>query len=286
MNTLPRTLGVEVEIGEWKKLRAGKTIPYISYNTTHDWSVQPSGQEMVVAPLRKDAFVRGMLSLSKELFLSECVLNETCAMHVHVGAEDLSCFEIRRLLEVYRRCEDEIYSHLIAPHRWKKPEAIHYCQRMNQPHRGVCARCERYDSQYPGQRVAPEGVEIVLARMWKATTTKDLKLCLLRMLYGIENPSIDPLDLEHRKSGKYEFARYFGLNLHSWMHRMTVEWRMKEATADPVEMVCWPLWCGWMTHLVTRLTDTEARSDRMGVRYLTERYMPRFLHRWVKEKGL
>lgn len=286
LSRLPRTLGVEVEIGEWKRMSLTQSIPHLRFSATHDWSVKPSETEMVLAPMRKDAFLRGMLSLSKELIRCGCVLNHTCAMHVHVGGEDLSYWEIRRLLEVYTHLESDIYSHLIAPHRHTLPEAVHYCQMMTQPHTGPCQRCSRYDTQYPNQRVAPEPITIVLARMWRARSTSDLKLCLIRMLYGIENPSSSPDTLHSRKGGKYEWSRYFGLNLHSWQHRLTVEWRMKEATSDPMEMVCWPLWCGWVVHAITRMSDAEARSPEMSVRYLTDRYMPPLLREWITLKGI
>lgn len=289
INTLPRTLGIEMEIGDWKNLSKVQHIPHISYTTTHDWSVKPSETEMVLTPMVGDRFITGMLSLSYELETNKCELNETCAMHVHVGGKDLGAWDIRKLLEVYSRIEPEIYQSFIAPYR-RKTSVIHYCQMMTQPHEAiengmyVCARCARYDSQYPGERVPPEPIETVLSRMRQARSTADLKLCLLRMLYGIENPSLAPTVVQTRKGGKYEFCRYFGLNLHSWQHRLTIEWRMKEATADPIEMVFWPLWCGWVVQAITRMSDAESRSDRMNVRYLTEHYMPGFMMRYVEEK--
>ena len=281
---LPRTLGMELEIGDWKNLSrdgGNNRIPGISYITTHDWSVKPSEMEMVISPLRGDAVIRGMLELSRAGTTAGIVLNESCALHVHVGGKDLSYFEIRRLLEVYSRLEREIYSHLIAPHRTQNP-SIHYCQMMTGPHVVAgCERCRRYDQQYPEQRVIPEPLSSVLSRMWMATTTEDLKLCLLRMLYGIENPSHIPDVVRTRKGGHYEFCRYFGLNLHSWMHRLTVEFRMKEATVDPIELVMWPLWCGWFVHAITRMSDADARNPQLSVRSFTDRWMPKYLGEYI-----
>lgn len=284
INRLPRALGVELEIGDWRTLAPTAQIPHINFTATHDWSVKPSEQEMVLVPMRHDAFIRGMLSLSKEVYRAGCVVNETCALHVHVEGKDLSQWDLRRLLSTYERLEPQIYSHLIAPHRLGT-EAIHYCQMMTTPHKGPCSRCERYDAQYPGQRILPEKLSRTLSRMWQARSTGDLKLCLLRMLYGIEDPSNIPTEVNARKGGRYEFCRYFGLNLHSWNYRLTVEWRMKEATLDPTEMVCWPLWCGWLTHISTRMSDAESRSD-LTVRSVTDKYMPKFLQEWIRSKGL
>jgi hypothetical protein len=287
LTRLPRTVGVELELGKWGTLpqRDGGKIPGIRYTSSHDWSVKPSEQELVTAPLRGDALVRGMLELSRATTLAGVEVNESCAFHVHVGGKDLSYWEIRRLLEVYHRVEGEVYSHLAAPHRLRHP-SIHYCQMMTVPHTSKgCERCGRYDLQYPHQRHTPEGVESVLARMWQARTTEDLKVCMLRMLYGLENPSNFPDTVASRKGGHYEFARYFGLNLHSWMHRMTVEWRMKEATTDPWELVFWPLWCGWFVHAITRMSDVDAQGVK-GVRHLTEVWMPGYFGEWLERHGV
>src|SRR5665213_3838746 len=45
VNTLPRLLGIELEIGDWGSLRPDQLIPNINYTTTHDWSVKPSEHE-------------------------------------------------------------------------------------------------------------------------------------------------------------------------------------------------------------------------------------------------
>ena len=285
---LPRSIGVELEIANWKNLsmRPSTAIPGVSYNTSHDWSVKPSETEMVLKPLRGDAIIRGMLGVSEAGITNQCELNDSCALHVHVGAKDLSYWEIRRLLEVYVRVEGEIYSKLIAPHRRELP-SIHYCQMLTGNHNhATCDRCRRYDQQYPNHRVIPEPIEQVLTRMRMARSTEDLKICLFRMLYGIENPSHVPTLIQTRKGGHYEYCRYFGLNLHSWMHRTTVEWRMKEATFDPWEMVFWPLWCGWMVHAVTRMSDVDSRSEQMSVRYVTEKYMPKYFGVWLEKHGV
>lgn len=287
LTRLPRTIGIELEIGDWKQLiNAHHTsIPGLKYTATHDWSVKPSEREMVCSPIRGDALVRGMLELSRAGMNNRIELNESCALHVHVGGKDLSYWDIRRLLTVYRTVEPEIYSNLIVPHRRALP-SIHYCQMMTSPHVAKgCERCHRYDTQYPGQRRIPDPIDTVLSRMWMSRTTEDLKITLLRMLYGIENPSNFPDTISARKGGHFEYARYFGLNLHSWMHRMTVEFRMKEATIDPWEIVFWPLWCGWFVHAITRMSDADAKGVT-GLRQFTTAAMPAYFLPWLDKHGV
>lgn len=279
VNTLPRTIGVEQEIGDWKTI---KRYPFhtLTFTEAHDGSVKPSGMEMVVAPMVGDRLVRGMVDLARGMYVSGAIVNDTCALHVHVGAEDFSYWDLRRLLWLYQGMEGEIYRYLVAPHRRENPEVTHYCQMLTGEH-PVCRKCQRYEELYPNQLVEPEPIDVVLARMDQARSTSDLKTCFLRMLYHIEDPSIDPRNNQTRKGGRYEYARYFGLNLHSWFYRGTVEWRMKEATGDVEEVVLWPLWCGWVTHAATMVSEAEARKG-LGIVEITKRYMPRFLYEWVK----
>lgn len=282
VNTLPRALGIELEIGEWGSLPQ-RVFKNLKYNIAHDGSVKPSGQEMVLVPMYGDGYVAGMVELAEGLYVSEVEINKTCALHVHVGAGDVGYWELRRLLEVYARIEADVFRYLVAPYRSAEPEVVHYCQWFTQPHE-YCEKCRRFDVNYPGQRLPLETLDRTLARMSHAKTTSDLKVALIRMLYGIDDPSGRPEDLQHRKGGRYEWCRYRGLNLHSYLYRGTVEFRMKEATIDVEELVYWPLFCGWVVHSITKMTDAEARSEAMNLRYLVERYMPKYLYEWVSKK--
>ena len=282
INTLPRALGIELEIGEWGTLTS-RRFKHIKYNPVHDGSVRPSETEMVLKPMYGDGFITGMTELAEGLYISDVEMNKTCALHVHVAATDLSYWELRRLLMVYERIEGDIFRYLVAPYRGTEPTVVHFCQWFTRPHE-YCEKCRRFDELYPGARQSLEPLDRTLARMALARSTSDLKVCLIRMLYGIDDASARPNDFLHHKGGRYEWARYRSLNLHSWLYRGTVEFRMKEATTDVEELMYWPLWCGWVVHAITKMNDTEARSEKMGLRYLTERYMPKYLAEWVERK--
>jgi hypothetical protein len=94
-------------------------------------------------------------------------------------------------------------------------------------------------------------------------------------------------ELRQHKYG-YEFNginnRYTGLNIQSWYHRATIEWRMKEGTIDPTELMYWPLFCGWFTHLATKLSDQT--MDAVGtLDELVSKYMPvKLLEHWYLPK--
>jgi len=289
INKLPRLLGIELELSDWGRL-TNYHFTKLSYTQAHDWSVQPSGLEMVVSPLKGDAFIRGMIELATACEQYHATCNDSCAFHVHVDGSDLSYWEIRRLLRVYSRLEAEIYDHLILPHRRDTPSVVHYCQMMTQQHR-TCERCSRFDNQYPGARLPLEPLYKTLARMDLATCTADIKACLFRMLYNLENIySPDGSapgryqELQTRKGGRYEWCRYVGLNLHAWQYRGTVEWRMKEGTTSLTEMVYYPLWCGWFVQAITAMSEGDSKNPRLNLLDFTKTYMPKEVYEWVREK--
>jgi hypothetical protein len=279
INTLQRKLGLELELANWETVRAYE-FSKVKYVVAHDSSVKPSEQEMVLNPMYGDRFLSSIVELATGLESSNATVNETCGLHVHVEGGDLSYWAIRRLLTVYSRIEGEIYDYLILPHRRDIPTVTHYCQMLTRPHT-YCDRCERYDRQHPDKPV-PESIGLTLTRMRQAKSTSDLKACLFRMMYGLEDLSNHMSEVQAKKAGKYEWIRYFGLNLHSWMYRGTIEFRMKEGTIDVTELINWPLWCGWLVSAIDRMSDRQA--EEMTLERVTKEFMPKFLYEWVLEK--
>ena len=84
--------------------------------------------------------------------------------------------------------------------------------------------------------------------------------------------------------GPRSAVRYKGLNLHSYYHRGTLEFRHHQGTVDPMDLFMWPLVCGWFVEIVSRASDREAARWRS----LPEVFKPiprlRKLVEWVEEK--
>jgi len=97
-----------------------------------------------------------------------------------------------------------------------------------------------------------------------------------------------------KRDHKYENgARRSALNLHSWMMRGTLEFRLKEGTVDPVECINWPLWCGWFVDRTAALRDSQVRewlTKPPSLVELTESWYrgvkkpPEGLVEWVRER--
>jgi hypothetical protein len=367
LNSMPRSLGVELELARWGSL-AQTPAKHYRCHRDHDGSVS-SGQELVVAPLSGDAFVKGMTELAKHLFANRCTVDQTCGFHVHVDGRDLGFFELRRLLYLYLGLEQDIYSLLLTRQR--------------------AANHERYFTR------CADDVLAVLPRLQAAGTTHDIKHEIVRLLYGVElrqpppvpaigapppaptyeqlreswlvcelcrsrddsyentyalmwhhmlggthfpedirrirddngdpvvnragvlrlNDANDLMPLlarrgvisisgpggAHRASGadrsyinfntirggKYARnspvrSRYWGLNLHSWFFRGTVEFRMFQGTTAVDDLVCWPLLCGWIVHAATIVPDATALGvkglgDFLNLTHQGRRIVPKFL---------
>jgi hypothetical protein len=362
---MPRSLGVELELAKWGNL-AQVPAKHYRCHRDHDGSVS-SGQELVVAPLSGDAFVKGMTELAKHLFANRCTVDQSCGFHVHVDGRDLGFFELRRLLYLYLGLEQDIYSLLLTRQR--------------------AANHERYFTR------CADDILAALPRLRDAGTTHDIKREIVRLLYGVElrqpAPPTDPMapppaptfeqlreswlvcelcrsrgesfengyaSMWHHmlsethyqndirgmrddegnpvanrsgllrlnatdfmplvarrgiisiaggprrshggadrsyinfntiRGGKYARnspvrSRYWGLNLHSWFFRGTVEFRMFQGTTVVDDLVCWPLLCGWIVHAATIVPDATALGvkglgDFLNLTHQGRRIVPKFL---------
>jgi len=120
-----------------------------------------------------------------------------------------------------------------------------------------------------------------------AKNTSELKQGIINMLYGPmegQRPRDAAMWLQTRKNGRYEWSRYVGLNLHAWMYRGTLEFRMKEASTDLEDLTAWPLWCGWFVQACTRIQERRTMRESFSLLKFTDEFMPRWITDWVQKK--
>ena len=283
INPLRRTIGCELEIAEYGRFLNGSwpDIP-VTYALEHDGSVVPSGQELVTARMIGDKVPLAMGALAKHLKSSGASVNETCGFHVHVDAAEASAADLRRILAGFWIFQDQIFDALVAPERSTNV----FCPKV------------RLDD--------PEVFELM-----KLSSSAEINNWFYRYLYGME-PSYNALwtptqrrtaikgfedKLKQRKAHKYEnAARRHAINFHSWMMRGTVEFRLKEGTIDEVELINWPLWCGWFVQKFSSFQDKELLwwmkktptlveiSERFCASTLGGARMPKSVLQWVQKK--
>lgn len=269
MNTLRRSIGVEVELAEWGTLRAGgatavkRDNPLLVCQFERDGSVQPSGMELVVGPQAGDNYLTVMSKLISRLKESGVEANNTCGYHAHIDAASMTLPELRRVILGFAYMQNSIFHYLVAPHRLQEP-AYHYTQKI---------------SGLQGLRECKSSSEIsAWLDMW-------LYGVHIHPLMGGEERRQLKRRLETLKSHKYEnAARRRALNLHSWMMRGTIEFRLKEGTTDPTELLMWPLWCGWFVEHCAGATDAAIdkwRESSPGLDVIAKRW-PEAVRNYIK----
>lgn len=165
--------------------------------------------------------------------------NTTCGMHVHVDARDFGAWELRRLTKLYQKLEGLFYS-LVQPER----QGNQYCHAFD------------------------PAIWRKLDRAWETSDSGEIRQRILTAIYATRGLT----EMEAaRAAQQYKGmrgnnhavpARYNGLNIHSYFHRGTFEFRMHEGTVDIQRISDWMQFCRWTVELASRLTDSEIASIR------------------------
>jgi hypothetical protein len=267
VNSLIRPIGLEFELSEFGTIERYK-FQHLRYHVERDGSVQPSEKEMVAEPLFGDKFISAMVEFGEAALHTNAKVNDSCGFHVHVGATDFNYWMMRRLFNLYSTLENDIYTYLLGPKRRNSE----YCRPLNEAMRQLLRDLNTCKSQ------------------------EDMKIATMDTIYGVDLRSLKTAkdastrnallaDFDRKKGAKRDRNgfRYLGFNLHSWIHRGTVEFRHKEGTLELSELINWPLFCGWMVDTAARVSDMEVRKIS-SLPEFTERHTPAFIHDWVMEK--
>ena len=311
LNQLTRSLGCELEISHpngFNKFRPEDA----AWSWSHDGSVRPSGQELVTKRLKGDEFLSVMGKVLSYCSDYKCQVNETCGFHVHVDAADMDLFTLRRVYVAYGAIQDQLYGTLIAPERVNpSPNGTHYCKpldtsvgRLLDLKTTAKVREWLYTTLYgvgiPRKPLESEVRASASAGARDAGYTKERTEAYCDTVWKT-NLNSYKMGLEQfkrtiaaKRDHKYENgARRSALNLHSWMMRGTLEFRLKEGTVDPVECINWPLWCGWFVDRTAALRDSQVKewlTRPPSLVELTESWYrgvkkpPEGLVEWVRER--
>lgn len=233
INPLRRSLGLEIELSTQGNLPSSNL-----YTIIRDGSVNGDGKEVVVYPNLGDQYIINTINIGKQLLDAGSVANESCGFHVHVGAEDLRAFELRRLLWIYKQMEGELYKFVFDPSR----STNRFCKKLE------------HQAQF-------------YVNLWQAKTSSEIRRLIWEGLYKVTfNKKEGHMDVFHSpgvntiRMEKYQGCRYFGLNIHSQLYRGTMEWRQHHGTTNLGDLLYWPLFCGWVVEFAHKWTDKEAKS--------------------------
>lgn len=279
INPLRRHLGMELELGYFGRLRTDyPSYRHLPYELVHDGSVAESGRELVTGKVIGDGYVYGMSALVRDLLDTSATVNSTCGYHVHVDAAEFTPLELRKALVIFYLIQNQLYGTLVDSSR-KNSWGMEYCPPL------VCE---------PATLMCME-------------TKDEFNTWLHKWLYELALPPKHDFDdpaiykdtlrridtqIKKLKATKYvNRARRWALNFHSWMMRGTLEFRLKEGTVDPSDILMWPLWCGWFVEMCKATHDKEIMlwlkrpptlMDLAGA--MQDIGMPDYVANWVKEK--
>jgi hypothetical protein len=264
-NKFHKALGVEVELSDWGSLERmlfGNPVYRGLYNILNplkewDSSVVPSNYELVVGPMIGDDFLKGMSQLIELLHKYGCKVNESCSIHTHIDARDVSMWELRTAFLNYMKHESDFVR--MFPVR----------------------RIHNGKAKHGGYSKTLDSIAIPYAKLQAlktARTTGGIKRIFLDYLYNIKNPEQQFQTVVRMKSHKYENCRYYGFNLHAYMMRGTYEMRHHEGALDD-SLIMWPLFVGHYTRAIT--TD---HVSRLGFMNFIESKLPPYMYKWAVDR--
>lgn len=281
INPLHRTIGVEMELGVFAPIASNMRNEHITWSMHHDGSVQGSGQELVTDRMRGDQYIFGMSALTRALVNGGSATNDSCGYHVHVDSAEFTPLDLRRIMVAFQLLQDDLYGTLVSSKREGK-WGQQYCPKLRNDIHTLMAMEDKasfinwlhlwlYQVQLPNK-----------------DEYKGADSLYKEVLHGID------AQLKQYKTTKYmNRARRWALNFHSWMMRGTIEFRLKEGTLDPGDVIMWPLWCAWFIEKFGNAKDKDLvyfMKKGLTVASATEFMgdgtvkMPQYVANWVKSK--
>ena len=255
-NKLRRAVSVELELSE---ISDPDTLVTWAENAraglVEDGSIPTSGCEINTNPASGDLFLSRIASMIEAI--EGCESNDSCGLHVHVGASDYGQYDLRKLIMLWAGVESSMYE-LIARTRFQN----NYCKVSASDY--VNALVDNGDNEnctFAGK-----------ARTWNER--------IASVLY-----ESNPRDAKSAcKREKYDGRRYYGLNIHSFFFRKTIEVRLHEGTTDGEKLKHWPLVCGHIVDYASKATEKQILAmlhSEMSSEDILLAILPPYLREWV-----
>lgn len=209
----PRYVGVEIECGwESGQDREERALTEVvkrwkgSIQEDGSVSVSSRDREITTSPAQGDALREQVVEICKRLGALGAKVNNTCGLHAHINAKDLTWGQILGVVRAYLHIEPALY--LMVP----ESRRGHYSK--------------------------PWGTTLHDAEVFDGGTIRDRENRLGAAMYG------SLAEYERIKRGPYKHeARYHGLNLNSLLLYGTIEFRLHSGTVDSSKILNWASIC-------------------------------------------
>lgn len=201
--------------------------------------------ELVTAPAGGSAWLKMISDIGAGLADAKAVVASSCGQHVHVSAQDFDVWSIARLIRLYAHIEDTLFEALPAERPlgdFAKPCGQKYLKWLGDDFAKLRKRMTKKMFAQKLYGLSP----VVPAKKTKAA-------------YKMAAEA-DEINIRERAERKYDNTRYNALNLHSYWHRGTVEFRHAHGTANPKQITEWGLVCMHIVEFAAKGTEAQLRA--------------------------
>jgi hypothetical protein len=226
---ISRYIGVEIEVSESNPddgEHIFETLTKWGCAAVHDGSLPETGYEINTAPAKGEVFEKEINAVCAALKVANAKVNSSCGLHVHIDCRDLNFYDLKKTILVYSKVEESLFRMLA-----KSRTTNHYCQKIN----------KKFDK-----------ILIEKDKNWRKN--------LLEQTYGSNS-----LGIREARRDKYNEARYYALNIHSWFYRKTLEFRQHQGTVDPKKIINWAKICQSIVNFAVKHSEREIEKHFQNV---------------------
>lgn len=219
INKSPRLLAAEIEVCGLKKKAGGTEVKKMVKGwhgaIVGDGSLPSGGFEINTHPASYDFWVHQVNDICSALKEAKAWVDQRAGCHTHVDCRDLDYLKLAGVLRLIACAEAGFYA-LINRDR---ATGENFCQ--------------FWSLNYLQKLRAAEGT--FRHDMDERKVTLLYRKYILHALYGYS----DKKRIHDASRGKGNGPRYRGVNLHSFLHRGTIEFRMPNGTIYPENIINW-----------------------------------------------
>lgn len=210
LNPSPRLLSAEVETCGYSVGKATDLNHHLkAWNSSvvRDGSLPEGGFEINTHPAGGDHWMRMCSELYTAMTKAKVKFNHQAGCHIHVDARDLGYTQVANMIRLYYYTETAMYR-LIAKERRNN----HYCAMCASGYMMAITRVA------PAIKRATKDLERTL--IYRQAIMNELYKTKASLVKGVPKSFVVGV-----RQDKSSGPRYRGLNLHSWIHRGTIEFR-------------------------------------------------------------
>lgn len=236
---LRRLLGTELEVYNvtQKQRELTAVLRKWSCSVVRDGSIAGRGMELVTSPAGGENWVAQSKEIGEALVAANAQADTSCGQHVHVDARDLGVYDLARVIRLYAAVEDALFD-------------------AQPPRRRLSNYCVPCGASYLDWL---SGENKRLTKHWLAA--KQYGLAPVKKEKDTAKQKANTLkfrqQLRDRTHRKYDDTRYRALNLHSFWHRGTIEFRHGEAAVTPEHILHWGIVCGSVVEFAATHGDAD-----------------------------